>query len=77
MRLLYPIIKGGPAWSKTSSEASWACVVEDQALFCWGGAFSFWGGACGELDQRKRGFRRGGAERRGLEWPEVARLLGW
>lgn len=44
---------------------------------CWGGAYSTWGGACGEWDRRQRGSGRGGAEGRGLEWPEVARLLGW
>uniref|UniRef100_M3YTZ3 6-phosphofructo-2-kinase/fructose-2,6-biphosphatase 4 n=1 Tax=Mustela putorius furo TaxID=9669 RepID=M3YTZ3_MUSPF len=54
----------------------WACVVGGRALFCWGRAYSFWGGACRELERRLRGSRRGGAEGRGLEWPEVARLLG-
>lgn len=51
-------------------------MVGGRALFSWGRAYSFWGGACGESDKRLCGSRRGGAEGRGLEWPEVAWLLG-
>lgn len=51
-------------------------MVRGQALFSWGGAYLFWGGACRELDLRHRGLKGGGTEGRGLEWPEVARLLG-
>lgn len=41
-----------------------------------GGAYSFRGGACEALNTRHRGLRRGGAYRRGLEWPELAQLPG-
>lgn len=73
MRVPDPCIKGGAAWSETGSLASWACVVGGHVLSSWGGAYSFWGGACRELDMRLRGVKRGGASRRGLGWPELAR----
>lgn len=50
-------------------------MVAGRALFSWGRAYWFWGGACEELDTRLRGSRRGGAGGRGLEWPEVDWLL--
>lgn len=76
MRVLDPSIKGGTAGSETGSSASWACVVGGQPLSSWGGAYSFGGGACGEVGLRLRGVKRGGDARRSLEWLELPRLPG-
>lgn len=63
----------------TGWQASWACAIGGRALPAGGRAYSSGGGACRESDGRLPGSGRGGAGRgpgRGLEWPEVARLLG-
>lgn len=52
--------EGRPARPDPGSSASWACAVGGQALQL-GGAYSFRGGACEELNTRHRGLRRGGA----------------
>lgn len=76
MRVLDPPREGRARRVQNQLVGDWACVVGGRALFCWGRPYSFWGGACRELERRLLGSRRGGAEGRGLEWPEVARLLG-